>query len=233
MQPGVYVNKDGLHRPGPDKLITIDETYDASKVASLAIDANYMHRVTVKEGATGSKITVKGANYESNGGLTAALSGRSLAVTTNDPARRNNWILRFDLATLIDNENCYLEISIPKDVKLDTLTADIDAADIELSGFTANEVLVANHYGDIAIDRLTLAGLCKVDSDAGNVSIGLTNKESEVGYDLTVDAGTITAGGNKRQGAGDITLNSPNSANEKAHVTASNHFGDIKLTFGR
>jgi hypothetical protein len=270
LQP-VRIDKDGVHRAGADKLITIDEAYTASQVKSLVIDADYMDHVIVKEGEAGSKITVKGANYSSNGGLVSALSDGSLSVVTSDPNHRSGWIINLGISSVPDNKNCYLEITVPKGAEFDVLSAKIDAANIDLSGLAAdtvmidndygniginnvtaqdltiradagnitgtdvraNEISVDNNYGDIEFKRLTLAGLCTVESDAGDVSISLTNAEAEVGYELTVNAGTITAGEDKREGAGDISLNSRDIPNEKAHVTADNNFGNITLKFGR
>ncbi|MDR0876263.1 MAG: DUF4097 domain-containing protein [Clostridiales Family XIII bacterium] len=272
LKPGIFVDKDGLHANKSIRLITVDETYPASSVKSIAINVDYLNRVIVKEGEAGGKITVNGANYETNGGLASTLSDGALSVATNDPKHRSGWIINFGLSSVLDNNKCYLEITVPKGTRLEGLTADIDASDIELSGLTADTALIDNnygdigirninagnltikadagnieadgiavtalfdidnHYGDVTMDRLTLAGLCRVDSDAGNVSIGLTNPETEVGYDLTVDAGSITAGGSTHRGAGNVSLNSPDISGEKAHVTAGNNFGDITLEFGR
>ncbi|GHU65072.1 hypothetical protein AGMMS49983_12180 [Clostridia bacterium] len=345
-KPGIYLDRNGVHTIDTKKIITVDETYQPSAVKSISIDVSYMNRIRVKEGEKGGKITVKGANYEMNGGLISALADGTLSVTAKDLTHGPRWSVGFDIGWWIDNTDCYLEITVPAGTKLEGLKAAAGAAKIDFTGLRAGSASIENNFGDIDIrdltadsldigadagkikaenittsgsarienrfgaialtgikaadltvtadageirakdiqttgllditnhfgdviandvtsgsmaldlksgklsassvktgdltagnrfgeirfDRLTLAGLCRVNADSGNVHIGLTNAEAEIGYDLDVDAGNISVGGSNHREGGKV---SKGAANEKAHVTASNSFGNITLEFER
>ena len=117
-----------------------------------------------------------------------------------------------------------------KDIQASDMNVDLDAGQMIFERVITNTAKIESNYGDINFDRITLNGFCEVKNDSGNVTFGLTNDESEVGYELKADVGSISVGGRSNTSIDNV---SQNVINGTTQIDIKNNFGSITLEFGR
>ncbi|MCL1896295.1 MAG: DUF4097 domain-containing protein [Clostridiales bacterium] len=188
---GLSFDRGGVHMNSVDRgeLITVNETYKSFK--NIEVDADYISRVTFKEG---DGYAVKGENYERYGGLTVNLKGDTLMVNAKRDAK---WSINIGLEELWDSEKTYLEITYPKgaefgDVKLDISVSKVAAAGIKcgnlyirndfgsinVSGATCGDMTLRAASGAVTLAGAAVEGTCDIRSDFGNVEVKGVNAKT-------------------------------------------------------
>jgi DUF4097 and DUF4098 domain-containing protein YvlB len=170
---------------------TVDETY--ADVDSVTVDLDTADYVKITKGDT---FSVKGQILLANGGLKAENTDGSLVIQHrvrnyargfyfNPSGIFGSWGVgnfRFDGTNL-----GYVEITVPGDTRLKTVTTQVDFGSTEIDGLTADAATFNSDSGDIAVKNLT-SGKLVIDQDFGSVACENTDVNSAV---ITDNSGEI------------------------------------------
>lgn len=160
-------------------LITVDETFNSFTDIDIRIDT--LDNVTIKEGDT---FSVKGQNYEDNGGLRATLDGTKLIVdssTTNTIT-----IVNFGFANISNlRPKCDVVITYPKGSSLGNVLIDVDLSDVEIDGMNAKDINLKISTGDGVANGIVADSLNAI-VDLGGLNI---SNSQIVDLDLDMDTG--------------------------------------------
>jgi hypothetical protein len=78
----------------------------------------------------------------------------------------------------------------------------------------------------VSLNRFEFTGLCDIESDSGDVFLGLLMQENELSYSLKADLGDISAGDTKTSGSF-----VKSNAGATADLTVDSNFGNVRLNF--
>jgi len=189
-----WVDRGGVHFSPADRgrLVQVDESYEGLQIDDIIIDVDFIDRITLKEG---DGFTVRGRNYERNGGLDVRLDSDKLRV---DATQDRRW-LGFGVGDLFgrDERNSWLEITYPAGSKFGLVSADIGAGRLIAGSFDCEELHIDNSFGKIEISSVS-CGSMKVNSASGDTSLtGVSvSGNAAVNNDFgSVKLNNVTAGG--------------------------------------
>jgi hypothetical protein len=168
------------------KPITVSETYQS--FTNIDLQTSAIGNVTLKEG---DKFAVKGENDEKHGGLSVKLEGDTLKVSSAEPVDTDVMVVTSTAA----KNNSFVEITYPKGTKLGTVKLSNSAGDIDLASLACKDVSISLDAGNATASGLSFTDKCEAKNSAGNVSLGLSMKKSELSYDLRTSAGKVTVDG--------------------------------------
>ena len=125
------------------KVIEVDETFES--FTDLEVNISMMSSITLKEG---DNFSVKGKNYESNGGLQAKLEGEKLVVSTS--VGSNTTIVNLgSWGPGFTTKDCDVVITYPKGATLGSVVVDSDLSELEVDGLSAKDVKFKMDTGNI------------------------------------------------------------------------------------
>jgi len=154
-----------------DKMEIVDKTWEnTNEIKSLRVDLRLMIRAEIR--AEGDSFSVKGQNLLSVGGLKAEVVGGTLMV---EPSQDSTtwWNSFWDFVNFripLRSDDCYVVVTVPENLKLDRMDADISVGSLSITGIDAKELSANADTGsstlrNIRADRFTLrssTGDCKL-----------------------------------------------------------------------
>ncbi|MDQ0272130.1 DUF4097 family beta strand repeat-containing protein [Cytobacillus purgationiresistens] len=166
------------------------------------------------------------------------MATNKLNIHSNDGDVTINDIQSNELAV----ENGYGDITGTK-VKTNELTIEMNDGDAVLSSIDAAKTVLKNQYGDISLHDFTsqegklestdgdieidgeLLGQTIIDSSFGDIYLALSNKESELSYNIQADFGDISVNGSP------VESKAVKSANTGHKLDITSNDGDVEVTF--
>ncbi|MCL2111097.1 MAG: DUF4097 domain-containing protein [Clostridiales bacterium] len=131
-------------------------------------------------------------------------------------------------ANTIDISNEFGKVDV-SEAEADSISLKLSAGDLGGDDIKADDLTVDNSLGKTSFERLHFSGRCKIDSSAGDVSLGLLMAENDLSYSLSTSLGSIWVGDSKSAGSTSVRSNTDASASLDADVS----LGSIRVRFDR
>ena len=138
------------------------------------------------------------------------------------------------------NNNCRIEITVPRGSELTLVNIQNDVGDVEIDGILTKECNVESNVGDIDLNNVTMENSV-MNSDTGDIEI---KKSTFTGLDLSSDVGSITVESSQRltdyafdlsTDVGEIEFNNEEYGKkyrrdgENGKITIQGDVGDIEI----
>lgn len=206
------------------KYIENSSTYD--NVSDISVDMN-LGSVEIKKGSKLEVIYTGAEKFKP----VVSVSGTSLNIEQH---------VKVHLMTNIKNSDCTLTITIPDNISLNSIQADLNMGDMDVNNIHASSADFSVDMGSLKIVDSAVKNLT-ADNNMGDIK--LTNCDSDV-LNLSVDMGSLKISGmdidkysaNLSVDLGDIKVNDStyshsytNNAGSGKSINADVNMGDIKI----
>lgn len=152
------------------------------------------------------------------------------------------------LSINLSNPDYHYILTIPEDIKLESLTLESAMGDIVVDQINANDIDIIQSLGDVSFydvecETMTVEqkmgdveyegkgqGNMKIDNSMGDITVKIRDNADFYSYDLSTSMGSIETDKEEKEGASQNIADHPRNA--KYQLTMDCSMGDIELEFG-